>query len=257
MRIATWNIKGVRGHQRRLLDWLRARQPDLVALQKTNAQDMDFPFDAVARAGYHAEVHYPAPRRRGDRGVAILSRQKPRVLAKGLPGREEFGPRLLTVGVNGLEFSSVYAPYKRRVPAGTKIEWFESLTDHLVTTCPQSGRRLLCGDFNVVPECRFGPKGRKRTPTYDKDVQDRFRDMLNAAGLFDLYDAPPPDPGWSDLFAFEGREARLEFSRLEYVLGTQRMVDLNPDVRFDIEHAIVDGSFNRWVRAPIVADFDE
>ena len=256
MRVASWNINGVRCHQGRLLDWLSVQKPDLVALQKIRAQKEDFPFDAFSRAGYHAAVHCPPSRRRGDHGVAILSRRKPRVrLPKGLPGQEGFGPRLLTVEVDGLEFSSVYAPYKMTCSTGTKIEWFEGLTEHLTTRRPESGRRVLCGDFNVVPESRFGPRGRIGSPNYHKDVQARFDALLTEAGLSDLYAAPPA--GWKDRFTFEGRAACLKFSRLEYVLGTQRILNLNPVVRFDIDHAIDDGSFNSWVRAPIIVDLDD
>ena len=79
--------------------------------------------------------------------------------------------------------------------------------------------------------------------------------MLNAAGLFDLYAAPPP--GWNDRFIFESSEACLKFSRLEYVLGTQNLVDRNPIVRFDIDHAIVDNPGFPWVRAPIIAALDD
>lgn len=254
MRIASWNIKGVKGkRQELLLDWLSAQKPDLVALQKINAQEEDF--DVFARAGYYAEAHCSPPIPQANYGVAILSLLKPRVLLKGLPGQERLGPRLLTVEVDGLEFSSVYAPYRKEYPTGTKIEWFESLIAQLRATRPQSGRRVLCGDFNVVPRCRFGPKGPKNSPNYHKDVRAKFSAMLNAAGLFDLYAAPPP--GWSDRFSLESCEACLKFSRLEYVLGTQRLVGRNPIVRFDIDHAIVDNPLFPWVRAPIIADLDD
>ncbi len=254
MRIATWNIKGVQSRLGRLLDWLRAQEPDLVALQKINVLEEAFPFDAFTRAGYYAVVHgFPAEPRK-NYGVAILSRREPRVVRQGLPRQDGLGPRLLTVDVDGLEFSSVYAPSRLEHPAGTKVEWFERLTEHLTATRPESGRRVMCGDFNVVPVNRYGPKGRLRTPNYDKDVQARFGTMLKEAGLADLYAAPPS--GWSDRFMYEGREGWVKFSRLEYVLGTPNMVDLNPVVRFDIDHAIIRNPNFYWVRAPIIADFD-
>ena len=118
----------------------------------------------------------------------------------------------------------------------------------------RSERRILCGDFNVVPY-RYGHNGPSSGSPYHKDVQGRFNDLLKAGGLFDLYADPPP--GWNDRFVFENRGARLKFSRLEYVLGSQGVVDRNPVVRFDVDHAIVrNGSFH-WVRAPVVADLDD
>lgn len=161
MRIASWNIKGVTKRQGLLLSWLNAQKPDLVALQKVNVTEGNFPTDVFACAGYYAKVHsYPQEHRaRGDYGVAILSRKKPRILHEGLPEQQELGPRLLTVGVDGLEFSSVYAPYGRYEEIQPKLEWFESLIAHLRATRSRSGQRVLCGDFNAVPKYRFGPDG--------------------------------------------------------------------------------------------------
>ena len=158
--------------------------------------------------------------------------------------------------VDGLEFSSVYAPYGKNTEIKPKLDWFESLIAHLEATRSRSGQRVLCGDFNAVPEDRVGPDGSVRnSPNYRADVQELFGALLKAGGLYDLYACPPP--GWEDRFLFAGAEANLTFSRLEYVLGTQGIVDRNPVVRFDIDHAIVRNPPFPWVRAPIVADLDD
>ena len=258
MRLATWNIRGVVKRQGLLLAWLSALRPDLVALQKINVTEQQFPTDVFADAGYYVEKHScpQGPGKRDDYGVAILSRKKPRVLDEGLPGQEEAGPRLLTVEVDGLEFSSVYAPYGKYQEIQPKLAWFESLIAHLKATRLRSEQRVLCGDFNVVAKWRFGPNGPLRSsPNYHEDVQERYDALLKAGGLFDLY--ADPLPGWRDRFVYENRGAQLKFSRLEYVLGTQGVVDRNPVVRFDIDHAIIRNGFFYWVRAPIIADLDD
>ena len=258
MRIASWNIKGVRHRQKLLLDWLDAQKPDLVALSRRSMprkRVFHSPNSPARATTQKYTVLHRDPK--ATTAFAIISRRKPRVLLKGLSGQERLGPRLLTVEVDGLEFSSVYAPAatKKKCSAQIRIEWFESLIAHLRATRPQSGRRVLCGDFNVLPECRGGPRGSIGNTSSHRDVQARFRTMLKEAGLFDLYVAPPP--GWSDRFKFEGHTACLKFSRLEYVLGTQRMVDANPIVRFDIDYAITQNSIFPWARAPILADLDD
>ena len=257
MRIATWNIKGVRHREQLLLEWLCVRRPDLVALQKINAQEEEFPYRAFRCAGYHVEVHGSPPIPTRNYGVAILSRRKPRVLWKGLPGREGFGPRLLTVEVDGLEFSSVYAPFRRNNLAGSKLEWFESLKAHFAATRHAFGRRVLCGDFNVIPASRSRPSERADWPNRHKDIRAKFSELCNAAGLDDLYLHADPPAGWSNRFELRSPDACIQFSRLEYVLGTQGMVELNPVVWFDIEHTILENSIFPWVRAPIIADLDD
>ena len=91
MRIASWNIRGVQCRLGRLLDWLRTRKPDLVALQKVNARERDFPSDELADEGYHIGVDSSKPKDGGDYGVAILSRRKPGVVRKGRPGHPDHG----------------------------------------------------------------------------------------------------------------------------------------------------------------------
>ena len=259
MRLATWNIKGVLERQGLLLCWLDEQRPklDFVALQKINVPEKDFPIDVFTRAGYYATVHsYPeAPPGLGDYGVAILSRKKPRNSCKGLPRQKALGPRFLTVEVDGLEFSSVYAPPGNNEDIEPKLAWFESLIVHIRETRSRSDQRVLCGDFNVVTEDRYGPHGPVRnSPNYHGGVQDKFRALLKAGRLFDLYSRPPR---WTDPFLFEGRSGYLKLSRLEYVLGTQGIVSRGPVVEFDIDHAIVKNSIFWWVRAPIIADLKD
>ena len=259
MKIATWNIQGVVHRQGTLLCWLGEAKPDMVALQKINVPEPEFPTDLFARAGYCSEVHtYPKAPRRRDYGVVILSRKKPRWVKKGLSGQEPLGPRLLTVEVDGLEFSSVYAPAgttKADIPS--KLNWFEALTAHLRATQSRSAHRVLCGDFNVVPAYRYGPGGPVRSSlNYQEDIQASFEALLEKGGLCDLYaHCPPAD--WMDPFRFKARSGYLKFSRLEYVLGTQGIVDRDPVVEFDVDHAIVKNGPFYWVRAPIVADLSE
>ena len=256
MRIATWNINRVRARLDILLHWLKVQNPDVdvVALQKIYVPEQQFPKDAFERVGYHAEAHCCSGG--NDHGVAILSRTKPRILDKGLSGQEGLGARLLTVDVGGLEFSSVYAPSGEKEGINAKLEWFESLTLHLRATRSRSEQRVLCGDFNVVPAYRYASNGPVRNSlSYHKDVQERFEALLENGGLHDLYSRRPP-ADWEDPFVFKNRAACLKLSRLEYVLGTQGIVDRNPVVEFDIDHAIMKNGPFPWIRAPIVADLD-
>lgn len=254
MRIATWNINGVNARLRRgaLLRWLNEQKPDVVALQKINVPEEQFPTDIFDRADYYAEVHCG----RNDYGVAILirkNRKEPRLLQKGLPGQEGLGARLLTVDVDGLEFSSVYAPYGKNKDIKPTLEWFERLTAHFRATHSRAKQRVLCGDFNVVPEYRVGSaRTPKDSPNYREDVREKFKAFLEFAGLFDLYSRQPSN--WADPFVFKGRQGCLKFSRLEYVLGTQGIVDRNPVVEIDFDYSIMKNGPFYWVRAPIIVD---
>ena len=53
MRIASFNINGIKARLPRLLEWLAKRKPDVVLLQETKCQDEAFPAEPIAEAGYN------------------------------------------------------------------------------------------------------------------------------------------------------------------------------------------------------------
>ena len=71
MLIASWNVNSIRARLDRLVGYLAARQPDVLCLQETKCQDAQFPYAAIAAAGYCA-VHHG---QKTYNGVAILARQ--------------------------------------------------------------------------------------------------------------------------------------------------------------------------------------
>jgi exodeoxyribonuclease-3 len=106
VRVATWNVNGLRARLEFVLHWLRERQPDIVGLQELKLTDEQFPHAELENAGYRALSHG----QKSWNGVAILSREPATLTQMGLPGQEDFGARLLSADVAGLSFTSVYCP---------------------------------------------------------------------------------------------------------------------------------------------------
>jgi len=105
MRVATWNVNGLRARFDFVTHWLRARAPDVVGLQELKLSDEQFPHEAFAELGYRAETYG----QKAWNGVAVLTREPAEVLQRGLPGQEAFGARLLTVQISGLVFTTLFA----------------------------------------------------------------------------------------------------------------------------------------------------
>ena len=82
MKIATWNINGVRARIENLVAWLKESDPDIVCLQEIKSQDENFPRLEVEALGYNVETHG----QKGFNGVAILSKKTPDEVTRGLPG---------------------------------------------------------------------------------------------------------------------------------------------------------------------------
>jgi exodeoxyribonuclease-3 len=150
MRVATWNVNGLRARIDLLLLWLRDRKPDVVGLQELKLEDGKFPADALRSAGYHALAHG----QKSWNGVAILSREPATATQVGLPGQEAAGARLLTAQIGDLSFTTVYCPNGKTVshpdfPA--KLAWLDALAAHLEASADAARPAIVCGDFNVAP----------------------------------------------------------------------------------------------------------
>ena len=57
MRVATWNINGLRARLEFVQHWLLERKPDVVGLQELKLTDDQFPHDVFESIGYHAVTH--------------------------------------------------------------------------------------------------------------------------------------------------------------------------------------------------------
>src|SRR5690348_12217795 len=109
MRVATWNVNGVKGRLPRLLEWLEETRPDVACLQELKTADETYPRAAIEEAGYHPVVHG----QRSHHGVAILGRGRlrPVEVRRGLPlNDEDSRARYLECAIGGLTVASVYVP---------------------------------------------------------------------------------------------------------------------------------------------------
>ncbi len=134
MRIATWNVNGIRARLDYVKLWLRERQPDVVGLQELKVVDEQFPFAELEQEGYQATVHG----QKAWNGVAVLTRGAAKVLQTGLPGQEEFGARLISADVDGLRFTTVYVPNGKQVQHddyARKLAWADQLHGLRVQRC--------------------------------------------------------------------------------------------------------------------------
>ena len=82
MKIATFNINGIKARYPALCDWLDESQPDVALLQEIKSVDENFPREMFEDRGYNVETHG----QKGFNGVAILSKLPLEDVTRGLPG---------------------------------------------------------------------------------------------------------------------------------------------------------------------------
>ncbi len=157
MKIATWNINGVRARIDNLIAWLKESQPDIVALQEIKCQDDAFPRLEVEALGYHVETHG----QKGFNGVALLSKMRPDEISRGLSGddtdeQSRFIEGVFSVNGGVVRVCSIYLPNGNPaldpVKYPYKLAWMERLARFAEDRLALEEPIVLAGDYNVIPE---------------------------------------------------------------------------------------------------------
>ncbi len=188
MKVATWNVNSIRTRLERCLAFLERHQPDVLCLQELKVREEDFPAAAFAERGWQAAV-FGQPT---YNGVAVLSRQPMREIARGFPGDPvPDQARVLGVEVAGLAILDLYVVNGEAVGSpkyATKLAWLDALAAWLETTWRPADPLLLVGDFNVAPEDRdvHDPERWHERVLCSSAERQRLRHLLDW-GLEDLF----------------------------------------------------------------------
>ncbi len=257
MKIATWNVNGVRARLDFIKLWLESRQPDLVGFQELKVADEDFPFDEFRALGFDVEIHA----QKGWNGVAILSRQPIAVETRGLPGEEDLGARLITARVGDLSFTTVYVPNGKDTdhddfPA--KLTWLASLANHWQASRSADEAAVLCGDFNVVPQPIDSWRGSAGDGRVFHTPEERAGfTVLTGLGLFDLFrEQHPDDPSFSWWDYRGGAFHRGHGLRIDFLLGTASVRDRVREVWIDRDFRKKQDGLTASDHAPVIAELD-
>ena len=254
MRIATWNVNGLRARLDFLLRWLGERKPDVVGLQELKLEEQGFPFDVFERAGYRACVHG----QKSWNGVAVLAREPLEVVQCGLPGQEAFGARLLTARVGGLDFTTVYCPNGKHVghvDFARKLAWLDALRLHLGRP---TGPAVLCGDFNVCPAPidSWNEEALRGRIFHTDEERARFRALLED-GWIDVFRERHPDRQaftWWDYRA--GAFHRGHGLRIDIVLASRPVAERVRAVEIDREWRMKQDGLTPSDHAPVWVDLE-
>ena len=157
MKLATWNINGIRARLEILLDWIERNQPDVLCLQETKVADEQFPIDALRATGY--AVAYAG--QKSYNGVALVSREPLSDVRIEFPIATNEDRRLISGIYRGIRVYSAYFP-NGRAPESEhyqfKLRWIENLGQLILGDLspdpPPRPEVALLGDFNVAPEER-------------------------------------------------------------------------------------------------------
>ncbi len=189
MKIATWNVNGIRAREAQLCDWLERDRPDVVCLQELKAEPAQIP-DRCKLADYHAYWH-------GVRGYSGVSLHIKKELMEAAPefSHPDFDmeTRIVQVALGNLVVASVYVPNGGKdYPA--KLNFFSQLV-RWSKQVHETGRELVvCGDLNIARlEIDVHPRERKPDIIGQRpEERELFAALLNEH-LVDVGRAQDPD----------------------------------------------------------------
>ena len=151
VKVASFNVNSLRARLPIVLRWLADHGPDVIALQETKVQDIDFPTDEFDRSGYN----YVFKGQKSYNGVAILSRSEITNIEFGFQDEPQDRARLLKAEINGIAIVNAYIPQGDSPESEKfkyKLDWFGRLLNYFDTNFKSSEPVVWLGDFNVAPD---------------------------------------------------------------------------------------------------------
>ena len=257
MRIATWNINGVKARQNVLLKWLEQHNPDVVGLQEIKIIDEDFPRLEIEALGYHVETHG----QKSWNGVALLSKTRFDEVHRGLPGDDTDEQARLIEGVFStdagvIRVCCIYLPNGNPVTSDKfayKLGWMDRLIPFVESRLALEEPFVLMGDFNIIPadlDATF-PEKWVNDALFRPESLSRFRALVNL-GLTDAVRAVTLEPSYTfwDFKTF-GWE-RKEGIRIDHLLLSPQLADRLEDV---VVHADARGGERPSDHVPVEGQF--
>ena len=239
MKIASFNINGIKARAGALTDWLDEAQPDVVLLQEIKSVDENFPRELFEERGYNVETHG----QKSFNGVAILSKLPLEDVTRGLPGDDDDDhARWIEATVMGehtaVRVCGLYLPNGNPAPGPKydyKLAWMERLKARAEALIAAEEPALMAGDYNVIPQ----DEDAKRPEAWAEDAlalpqtRTAFRRVVNL-GFTEAFRARVQGPGHYTFWDYQaGAWNRDDGIRIDHFLLTPQAADLMTDCQID------------------------
>ena len=248
MKIATWNVNGVRARSAQLLEWLAAEKPDIVCLQEIKASLDQLTFELRDIDGYWSYWHGE----KGYSGVAMLVREStfPERPAFHHP-HFDFEHRIVTARLPDVTVASIYVPNGGKdFPA--KMRFLEAMDAFAAEYQASKLPLIMCGDFNVArSDMDVHPKERRLNGIGQRPEERALIERILSRGLVDVHRVFEPDN--PDLFTWwapwRNMKERNIGWRLDYQFASTALAAKATSCRVQREVGTSD-------HGPVVAVFD-
>jgi exodeoxyribonuclease-3 len=225
MKVATWNVNGIRAREAQFVEWVRRDVPDVVCLQeiKASAEQLGETLTLLPE-----DWSYWHGGQKGYSGVSLHVRKE------SFPTRPEFSHpsfdtenRVVQAALgDDLVVTSVYVPNGGK-DYGAKLEFLEAMRSYVEGVHHKGGKLLLCGDMNITRgDIDLHPKERKPGTIGQRPDERELFEKILACGLTDVGRALDPDNDRMFTWWAPWRSMRQKNQgwRLDYVLASSKTV---------------------------------
>jgi exodeoxyribonuclease III len=224
MKIATWNVNGIRARQGELQDFIEREQPDVLCLQEIKAAVDQLPVWLCELEGYWCYWH-------GGKGYSGVGLHVRKATHRDRPAFHhpefDYEHRIVAAQLPQATVASIYVPNGGKdFPA--KMRFLEAM-DAYAAKFEAAGQPLvICGDLNVArTDMDVHPKERKPRAIGQLPEERTLIERIISHGLVDVHRKLDPDN--ADLFTWwapwRNMKQRNIGWRLDYVLATGSIAD--------------------------------
>ncbi len=238
MKIASFNINGIKARLDRLLEWLPESEVDVALLQEIKSVDENFPRELFEDLGFTVETHG----QKSFNGVAILSKLPLEDVTRGLPGDEADEQarwiEATVMGATPVRVCGLYLPNGNPVPGPKydyKINWMERLKARAETLLASEEPFLMAGDYNIIPQAEdaHNPDKWREDALFLPESRAAYQRILNL-GFTDAFRARDGAPLNYTFWDFQrGAWNRNDGIRIDHFLLSPQAADLLNDCQID------------------------
>jgi exodeoxyribonuclease III len=240
MKLATYNINGIKARIEALPRWLETAKPDVVCLQEIKSQDDAFPREMFQDLGYRVETHG----QKGFNGVAILSRLALEDVTRGLPGdaadEQARWIEATVMTTRPVRVCGLYLPNGNPAPGPKydyKLAWMARMETRVCALLATEEPFVCLGDYNVIPQAMDAakPAAWVEDALYLPSTRAAYRRLVNL-GLTDAFRARVQGPGHYSFWDYQASAwERNNGIRIDHLLLSPQAADMLSDAQIDRE----------------------
>jgi exodeoxyribonuclease-3 len=231
MKIATWNVNGIKARIDAARIWLKSAAPDIACLQEIKCTEDAFPRLEFEELGYNIAVHG----QKGFNGVALLSKLpfdevNPHLAGDPNDVQARYLEAVVSVPCGVLRIVNIYLPNGN--PTGSekfayKLAWMSRLRERVKALLALEEPMIIAGDFNVIPTAAdvYAPAAWVEDALFRPETRAHFQALVNL-GLTDAFRACHDQPNQYTFWDYQaGAWQKNRGLRIDHMLLSPQAAD--------------------------------